>query len=191
MDGVERRDGLYGFEFRDADKRRVPADARKAYDVKQLWQRNHEIVNLAAQGYKNVEIAEILNITPQTVSNTLNGELGKLKLSELRYGRDEEAKKMAEKIRILTNKALTKYHEILDNESGRFLPDDEKDVAKSVLHELSGLRAPTKVQSVSATLTLEELEEFKRRGREAAVQSGFTIDIPPNDNSNGNGNGSA
>ena len=117
MEGVQTRKGLYGFEYRDVDKRRVPeGEERKNYDVKQLWQRNHEIVNLGARGFKNVEIAEILGITPVTVSNTLNGKLGELKLSELRQARDNEAKKVCEKIRVLTNKALQTYHDIFDDE---------------------------------------------------------------------------
>ena len=86
-DVIQTRNGLYGFEFLEEDQRRVPQEERKVYDVKQMWQRTHEIVNLAARGYKNVEIAEILNIHPQTVSNTLNGKLGQLKLSELRKER--------------------------------------------------------------------------------------------------------
>ena len=82
MEDVQRIDNLYGFEFREPDKRRVPTEERKTYDIQSLWQRNHEIINLAARGFNNVTIAEILNINPQTVSNTLNSELGKRKLSE-------------------------------------------------------------------------------------------------------------
>lgn len=176
---VQVRNGLYGFEFRDVDKRRVDQEDRKTYDIKQLWQRNHEIVNLAARGYKQVEIAEILNITPQTVSNTLNSELGQHKLSEIRLERDEEAKKVSEKIRVLTNKALSVYHEIFDDVSGECGLKDKVKVADTVLLELSGLRAPTRIQSqhISTTLTAEELEEFKRRGIAAARESGMIVDV--------------
>ena len=48
MEGVETRNGLYGFEFRDVDLRRAAEGERKSYDIKQLWQRNHEILNLVA-----------------------------------------------------------------------------------------------------------------------------------------------
>ena len=178
---VQTRNGLYGFEFRDVDKRRVDPEERKTYEVKQLWQRSHEIVNLAARGYKQTEIAEILNITPQTVSNTLNSELGQHKLSDIRLERDEEAKKISEKVRILTKRALEVYHEIFDDESGECSLRDKKAAADTVLLELSGLRAPTKIQSqhVSTTLTLEELEEFKRRGIQAAKESGLVIEVVP------------
>ena len=177
MEGVQTRDGLYGFEFREVDQRRVDPAERKRYEIKQLWQRSHEIINLAAQGWKNVDIAEILGITPECVSMTLNSELGQKKLSDIRLSRDEEAKKTSEKIRILTAKAIQTYHEIFDNESGEATLRDRKDVANTVLLELSGLRAPTKIQSVSTTLSAEELREFRERGLRAAKEAGATIDI--------------
>lgn len=175
MEGVPTRKGLYGFEYREPDQRRV--DERKSPNIKSLWQRNHEIVNLSARGFKNTEIAEILNITPQTVSNTLNSELGERKLSELREGRDEEAKKVQEKIRVLTEKALNVYHEIFDDESGECSLKDKKAAADTVALELSGLRAPTRVQSQSVNmhLTSDELEAFKKRGMKAAAESGIQI----------------
>jgi len=181
MEGVQTRNGLYGFEFREPDKRRE--GGRKVYEIKALWQRNHEIINLAARGFKQVEIAEILSITPATVSNTLNSSLGEKKLSEIRLERDEEAKKTSEKIRVLTSKALTTYHEIFDDDSGECNLNDKKKVADTVLLELSGLRAPTRIQSISAnyTLTREELDAFKERGVKAARESGMIIDVTPED----------
>lgn len=175
MEGIQTRKGLYGFEYREPDRRR--SDERKSPNIKSLWQRNHEVVNLAARGFKNVEIAEILNIHPQTVSNTLNSELGERKLSELRESRDEEAKKVQEKIRVLTNKALDVYHQIFDDDSGECSLKDKKAAADTVALELSGLRAPTRVQSqsVSMHLTTEELEAFKQRGMKAAAESGMKI----------------
>lgn len=183
MEGVQTRNSLYGFEFRDVDLRRTPEnEPRKQYEIKALWQRSHEIINLAARGYKQCDIAEILNISEACVSMTVNSELGQKKLAEIRNVRDEDAKKTAEKIRILTAKAIEKYHEIFDNEDGRASLKDQKEVADTVLLELSGLRAPTKIHSssVNMTLTSEEIEAFKNRGMKAAKESGFEpIDITP------------
>jgi predicted transcriptional regulator len=180
MEGVQTRLGLYGFEFRDVDQRRVPEGEEKStYNIKQLWQRSHEIINLAARGFKYTEIAKILGITPVCVSLTLNSDLGQKKLSEIRGCRDEEAKVTTEAIRVLTEKALATYHEIFDNENGEATLKDRKDVADTILLELSGLRAPTKVQtsSVSMTLSAEEIAEFKRRGARASAEMGEVIDI--------------
>lgn len=174
---IQRRDNLYGFEFREEDGRR--SEERKTYNIKQLWQRNHEILNLVSQGLNHNLVAEIVGVTPACVSQTVNSDLGKAKLSEIRQDRDDEAKKNYEKIRVLTAKALLVYHEILDNETGEATLKERKDVSDTVVLELSGLRVPTKVQGsyLSTTLTKEELEEFKDRGRKAIEQSGKTIDI--------------
>lgn len=176
------KDSLYGFQFRDVDLRRTPEGVpRKQYQIKALWQRSHEIINLAARGFKQCDIAEILNISEACVSMTLNSELGRKKLSEIRNVRDEDAKKTSEKIRILTAKALEKYHEIFDNEDGSATLKDQKDVADTVLLELSGLRAPTKFQSSSINMTLskEDIESFKSRGREAVKEAGLLVDVTP------------
>lgn len=180
-EGVQLRDGLYGFAFRDEDLRRVSGAEKKTYNIKALWQRSHEIINLAVQGWKQTDIAEILNVSEATVSLTLNSELGKRKLAEMRYSRDEDAKKQSEKIRSLTNKAIEVYNEILDNEQGEATLGDRMKVSDTVLLELSGLRAPTKIQSsnISMTLSPTEIEEFKKRGFKAAQEVGETIDITP------------
>jgi predicted transcriptional regulator len=179
MSEIQTRNGLYGFDFRAPDLRRNPE--KKTYDIKSLWQRNHEIINLAARGYKHCDIADILGIHPQTVSNTLNSELGERKLSDIRLGRDEEAKKVSEKIRVITNKALDTYHEIFDDQDGQVSLKDKGEFAHRFLSDMSGLKAPTRIQSSSAhmVLTAEELEEFKRRGLEAARESGMIVDVEP------------
>lgn len=176
---VQQRNGLYGFDYREPDKRRNPE--RKTYDIKSLWQRNHEILNLAARGFKQCEIAEILSIHPQTVSNTLNSELGERKLSDLRLERDAEAKKVSEKIRVITNKALDTYHQIFDDEDGQVSLKDKGEFATSFLNNMSGLKAPTRIQATHGhmVLTPEELEAFKQRGLAAARESGLIVDVEP------------
>jgi len=186
---LQTRNNLYGFDYLEPDKRRRVDQYGEgeseplAYEIKQLWQRSHEIVNLSARGYKNREIAQILNISPVTVSNTLNGKLGQHKLSEIRQERDIETKKTVEKIRVLTDKALNVYHDIFDNESGQATIKDQKSVADTVVLELSGLRVPTKVQShsVHTNLTKDEIEAFKMRGNQAAQNTGIVIDIESED----------
>lgn len=182
MEEVQRRDNLYGFEFREPDERRVPSEERKTYDIKQLWQRNHEIINLVARGIDHNDVAEILGVTPATVSNTVNSELGKRKLSEIRLSRDEEAKKTTRKIREITNKALDTYNKLFD-QGNDLSTKDKGNFALEFLKEMSGYRAPTKVQAhhVHTPLTAEELAEFKQRGIKAARESGLIIDLEPKD----------
>lgn len=177
--GMQRRENLYGYETREWDKRRTSLEEHKSFDIQQLWQSNHEIINLTAKGFKQTEVADILNISISTVKRTLNSELGMLKMSEIRLERDEETKKVSEKIRVITNKALKVYHEIFDDESGECGLKDKGEFAKHFLNDMSGLRAATKVQSVSAhfTLTDEELKGFKDRGMKAACETGVAIDV--------------
>lgn len=182
--GMQRRENLYGFETRVWDDRRNTLSQKKSYEkgssfnIQQLWQSNHEIINLSARGFKQVEIAEILNVNISTIKRTLSSELGMLKMSEIRLERDAEAKRVSEKIRVITNKALKVYHEIFDDESGECGLKDKGEFAKHFLNDMSGLRAPTKVQSVSAhfTLTDEELKGFKERGMKAACETGLVIE---------------
>lgn len=177
MKEVMTRRSLYGFEMREPDLRRKD-ETRKTHNVKQLWQRSHEILNLAVRGMKQVEIAEILDLTPQTVSNVLNSDLGMQKLSDMRKERDEDTYDAVKEIDKLTEKALNVYHEIFDDDSeGRSL---KKKTADTITLELSGLRVPTRIESktFNTVATLEEIEEFKKRGIAAARESGMIIDLP-------------
>jgi predicted transcriptional regulator len=171
---MSERTSLYGFEFREVDERRVE---NRSFDIKQLWQRSHEIIGLALQGLKQTEIAKILNVTPATVSNTLNSQLGKEKLSLMREEKDEHYKKVNEEIRKLTIKALDTYHKLFDSPS--IDAELKKETADTVLMDIAGMRAPTKVdtRTLHAHATLEEIQEFKERGIRAAREAGLLVDI--------------
>lgn len=171
---------LYGFETRERDLRRADPSDRRTHDIKQLWQRSHEIINLAACGMSNVDIAKVLDITPATVSNTLNSELGRKKLSSLRSERDDEAGKMSKEINALVTKAIQVYHEIFDAPTDQVNYRLKKETADTVTLDIAGHRAPTKIdsRSVHFTASLEEIEEFKKRGIEAARAAGLLASEP-------------
>ena len=169
------KDSLYGFPVREPDLRRS-AD-RKVYDIKRLWSRNKEILQLDSMGYKGTEIAKMLNITPSCVMMTLNSTLGKEAQLAIRNERDDEYQAMRESVMELTWKSLKVYEEILDSEveTTRL----KKETADTVALELAGMKAPTKIQSMTAhaVLTPEELDEFKKRGFEAARRAGKLIEV--------------
>jgi len=104
---------LYGARLPDA---RRSYSGRKTYNIKQLWEKNHEIINLAVLGLKSPQIAEIVGVTEATVSNTVNSDLGKEKLHLMRASRDADTLDAAKKIQELTAKALLLYEQILDSE---------------------------------------------------------------------------
>jgi len=173
--GNGRSKSLYGFPVREPDSRF--ASERKVHDIKRLWSRNKEILQLDSLGYKGTEIAKMLNIDPKTVSLTLNSTLGKEAQAAIRDERDEEYHAMRQSITELTWKSLEKYEEILGSENAGLKL--QKEVADTVTLELAGMRAPTKIQSFSAhaVLTAEELSEFKERGISAARASGRLVDL--------------
>ena len=174
-DAAVVRESLYGFEMREPDERR--SDRAGSYDIKQLWQRSHEIIDLALQGFKQSQIAEILMISPVTVSNTLNSELGIKKLSEMRERRDEGVINVSKKIAELSEKALKVYEDIFDKPDISF--HLKKSAADTVLMDIGGHRAPTKIdtRSIQTTASLEEIEEFKRRGIAAVRASGMLVEL--------------
>ena len=176
MSSLEMRQSLYGFEMAEPDLRR--SERGSVHDIKQLWQRSHEIIGLALQGVKQKKIAEILDISPVTVSNTLNSPIGMKKLSRLRKARDEENVKVSEEVARLAEKAIAVYEDILDSETASL--SLKKDTADTVLMDLGGHRAPTKLDSrhLNITATKQEIEEFKRRGIKAAIECGMPIMIP-------------
>lgn len=167
-------DVFKGFPVREADNRR---SNRRVYDIKKLWSRSKEILHLDSLGYKGTEIADMLNIDRGTVSATLNSSLGKQAQLAIRNDRDDEYQAMRESIMELTWKALEVYEEILNDpvESTKL----RKETADTVSLDLAGLRTPTKIQTMNAhtTLTPEELEDFKKRGFEAAKASGKLVEV--------------
>ena len=169
------RDSLYGFEMRRPDKRRAVPGERKSHNIVQLWQRNHEILRLAIVGMKSTQIAEILGIHKQTVSNTLNSDLGREKLSLMRKERDEKAVDVVKEVAKMYPKALLIYNRILDGED---VTKMQKDTADTVVMDIGGHRAPTKTQSQGSYmhLTPADIEDFKKRGIEAAKTSGLIVE---------------
>ncbi len=166
---------LYGFEMRAVDNRRAPEGERKTYDIKSLWQRNHEILRLALFTPKHNEIARILGITEATVSNTLNSELGRAKLSMMRLKRDEDSIDVMKEVGRLLPKAIDTYEKILDGENMTPL---QKATADTLTMDIGGYRAPTKIQSrgTQLHLTASEIAEFVTRGKAAAKSAGMIVD---------------
>jgi len=165
----------YAFPVREVDKRL--GTGPRSFDLKKLWSRQKEIINLDSLGYKGVDIARMLDVTPLTVSNALNSTLGKVEVVRTREERDAEYETLREDVLELTKKSLIKYEEILAGEAE--VTKMQKDTADTVVLELSGLRAPTRIdsRSVSMHLTNAEIEEFKQRGIEAARESGRLVTV--------------
>jgi len=104
--------------------------------------------------------------------------LGKEKLAGMREERDEHYVKVSEEVKALTLKALTTYHRLFD--SPGVDPELQKKTADTITLDIAGMRAPTKVdtRTLHAHATLEEINEFKRRGLEAIKDAGLsTVEV--------------
>jgi ABC-type Fe3+-hydroxamate transport system substrate-binding protein len=108
----------------------------------------------------------------------VNSELGQKKIAEMREKRDEGYVDVSKKIAELSEKALAVYEEIFDSDTVSY--NLKKSTSDTVLMDLGGHRAPTKIdsRSVSVNTSMEELEEFKQAGLRAAKESGFLIELP-------------
>jgi len=171
-------ESLYGFEMREPDKRRRKGAKPMLNEVKMLWQKNHEILGMALSGMGQKEIAERVGMCKGSVSRTVNSELGQKKLAEMRKERDGDYIDVSKKIAELSEKAIKVYEEIFEAPGISY--DLKKKTSDTVLMDLGGHRAPTKIESKSLSIeaTMEEVEEFKRLGHKAAKEAGFLIDIP-------------
>lgn len=171
------RNTLYGFETRAIDERRAQPGERKTHDIKQLWQRNHEILRMALFTSKHKDIAKSLGISEATVSNTLNSELGMRKLSALREERDQDTMDAAKRAAELIPKAMETYNQILEGNPS--VTKMMKETADTIVMDIGGYRAPTRTQSESAHvhMTPQDLVDFKSRGKEAARAAGMIVEI--------------
>ena len=157
------------------DGRMAKVGERKTYDIQKLWDSNREILRLITLGWKDKEIAEKLGVTTQTVSNTRNSTLGKRQLSLMRGARDAEVLDVQRKVDSLLPKAFQVYEEILESEGISKL---KKATADTIVKELGGHAAPTKVDIRSQSLVHAKLEVIKQRAieaREAMKKAGILV----------------
>jgi len=155
---------MYGFEkLERRDKRRAKPGERKAYQVKNLWSRHNEMLRLKLLGVSNKKIGEILGIRREYVSQVVNSDIAKAKLSVMEGARDAETLDVAIEIKRMIPKALKIYEEILNDEEGRVSMTLKKNTADTIVKDLGGYEAPKKV--AVGHFSVEEIEAIKSRGK--------------------------
>lgn len=174
-------------EEREEDLRRVPGHERKTFEVQHMWQIHHEIVRMRILGMKGTDIAEALDVSPAMVNYTLNSVVVKDKLSVMQGARDADTIEVAKEIAKMFPKALKIYDKILDEEgndggsahAGASL-GLQKATADRVL-EVGGhgpvRRIDARHAHAHAHFSAEEIEEIKKRGQVAAIESGEIVDV--------------
>ena len=141
-----------------------------------MWDRHHEIARLILLGHSNKEVADRLDVTPQQVSNVRNSPIVKDKLSIMRAARDAGCIDLSKEIMELAPIALDRIKEVL--QGGTVLGKEAS--AKDILKESNNLldrqmgKAVQRVdaRSVTAHLTMEDIERIKERAVALADYSG-------------------
>lgn len=132
--------------------------ANKAYSLKRLWGNQEEICRLFALGTKRQILAEKFGVTPQTISNIVNSDLGRRKIAVLQGKNDIEATDVQSRIRALQPVALETFEELLlDSNSS---PKLQKEIASEILR-MGGNGPVTKNQTTTTfQLSDEDLEQI-------------------------------
>lgn len=169
----------YYDENRGKDLRKSPE--RQHWVVSKMWDLHHEIARMIMLGWKNVEIADKLGITSQTVSNVRNSPVVQEHVAVLQAARDADTVDISKEIKEIVPEAMELLKDIIrgDNDGRTASISLRAREANNMLARV-GHGVPHKVQSesVSMTLTSKDIEEIKRRARLAKdlVQEAEVID---------------
>ncbi len=84
---------------------RLPANKRN-YQIQRLQSSHREMLRLSALGKKRQAIAEELGVTPATVTNVVNSDLGRAQGEVLAFGRDKAVTDISQKLQDLLPTAI-------------------------------------------------------------------------------------
>ena len=98
---------------------RLPTGHRE-FEVQKIWNITHEIMRLHILGLKNVDIADRLGITAQTVSNAVNSSIVKRQIAIMQGARDANTVDVTKRVLEMAPKALDVLENIMtsENETG-------------------------------------------------------------------------
>jgi len=155
---------------------RLPTGNRQ-YQIEAMWDCHHEITRLALLGMKSVDIARSLNISPVTVSYTLNSTIVRRQLDIMRAARDIDVLEVSRSIKKLAPQAVKVLETLMDCE----LPNTKLAAARDVL-DRAGFPAVKEfnINQGSTYLTRDEIADIKARARHiglTVVPTASIIDI--------------
>lgn len=141
-------------------------DNIRSFEPKRLWGKQKEILRLIASGlYTRKEVAEMLGVTPQTVTNITRSELGRSMLQMMDGASDQEVVTTVAKIKALAPIAAMVQEELLMDDDTS--PNLKNAVANKILDRTLGTPIARSMSvSVNAGLTMEDLNSIKKRARE-------------------------
>lgn len=157
----------YEHEFPD------PPLTRK-YQITDLSERHNEILEMHALGMKSVDIAKVLGVTPIMVNYTVNSELGRARIAEIRSLSVADTVDIAKRIQDALPDAIAFLHDTVRAED---VSVGLRIKASTELLDRGGFPRATRVEGkfMTAHLTHDDVEEIKREALERARARGSVV----------------
>jgi hypothetical protein len=172
----------YSDRNRVNDKRFKPPEIKRTWQVSKVWELHDEIKRRILLGQKNKVIAEALGCSPQTVSNVRNSPVIQDQLAIMRGARDASTIDIARDIQEFAPKALELLKSVVEGKgSGQDASIALRAREANNFLDRSGHSAVRKhdVRGVHAVLTIDDIEDIKRRAKEAkgpVIEAEFTTE---------------
>ena len=153
-----------------------PPSGHRKYQISHTWEIHNEIIRLTAVGMRQVDIAAQLGVTAAMVSYTLNSDIARARLAELRGMRDAEAVDVGKQIKEAEVKCLQTLKDLRDG------IDTPAAIRAKICFGIldRGDHPPT--QRIQGTMmhgifSLQDIEEIKRRALENGKSNGTIVDV--------------
>lgn len=153
-------------------------DVRKSFTPSMLWNTHMEILRLHVRGFKSVDIARMLKLTPNVVSYTVNSQLGRARVTDMQQRRDAAVASgdLTQELSKVQGEALDTILDTLRKEEISRADVARVGIAQDLL-DRGGNSKIKKIQSshlgLHASVSAEELEAIKKNGMEIARKSGL------------------
>lgn len=147
----------------------------RRYQLKELRDRQREIIRLSTLGYKGTVIATMLGCTPATVTHAINSQIAIDKRMELQEFRDDSVKDIMQSLQEMLPHALEVYNEVLVE---RKAVDPQRERLTKDLLDRTGFG---KVQRIDSTvrhthLTADDIASIKQKIAQRRQVEGEVID---------------
>lgn len=137
-------------------------------DIQRLKPIHYEILRLSFLTYNRMEIAQLLNVSEQTITNTINSTLGQRELARLQANNEEQTMVLKQRIAEVRPRALKILVE--DMENGDVSPAVRSSNAKYILGELGGLTIRDNADKPN-NITPAQMETIKQLAIETKLRN--------------------
>ena len=166
----------YADEFRH-DKRTVPNDMRRTWQVGQVWERHHKIKRMIFLGLNNKEIAEKVGCSPQAISLVRNSKVIKDQLAVMTAAADANAIDVRREIQELAPVCLDLLKDVVGgNGDGKNAAIGLRVRASQDILDRAGHGKVVRTENLHGHFTADELEELKNSARRRAKVNGQVVD---------------